>query len=65
MNGIWVSGDIPRLNGRMPSCGTPAATRLMSYVRGARTGAAAMCREPIALCGLPALTMGDRYASAN
>jgi hypothetical protein len=65
MNGIWVSGDIPRLDGRMPSCGTPAATRLMSYVRGARTGAAAMCREPIAPCGLPALTMGDRYASAN
>jgi len=33
MNGIWGSGDIPRLDGRMPSCGTPAATRLMSSVR--------------------------------
>jgi hypothetical protein len=65
MNGIWVSGDIPRLDGRMPSCGTPAATRLMSSVRGAWRGGAAMCREPIAPCGLPALTMGDRYASEN
>src|SRR5437763_2723514 len=25
----------------------------------------AMCREPITPCGLPALTMGDQYASAN
>jgi hypothetical protein len=65
MNGIWVSGDIPRLDGRTPSCGTPAATRLMSFVRGAWRGGAAMCREPIAPCGLPALTMGDRYANAN
>src|SRR3977135_863496 len=30
MNGIWVSGDISRLDGRKPSCGTPAATRLVS-----------------------------------
>src|ERR1700676_5231405 len=30
MNGVWVSGDIPRLDGRKPSCGTPAATRLVS-----------------------------------
>jgi hypothetical protein len=30
MNGIWVSGDIPRLDGRKPSCGAPAATRLVS-----------------------------------
>ncbi len=27
MNGIWVSGDIPRLVGPMRSCSTPAATR--------------------------------------
>jgi hypothetical protein len=33
----------------------PAATRLMSSVRGAWRGGAAMCREPIASCGLPAL----------
>ena len=42
-----------------------AATRLMSFVRGAWRSGAAMCREPIVPCGLPALTMGDRYASAN
>ncbi len=65
MNGFWVSGDIPRLGGRMPSCGTPAATRLMSSVRRAWRGGAAMCRKPIAPCGLLALNMGDRYASAN
>jgi hypothetical protein len=65
MNGMWVSGDIPCLDGRMPGCDTPAATVLMSFVRGVWRGGAAMCREPIAPCGLPALTMGDRYASAN
>jgi hypothetical protein len=65
MNGIWVSSDIPRLDGRMPSCGTPAAARLVSVVRGAPRGGATMCREPIAPCGLQALTKGDRYASAN
>jgi hypothetical protein len=30
MNGIWVSGDIPRLDGRKPTCGIPAVTRLVS-----------------------------------
>ena len=59
MNGIWDSGDIPRLDGRMPGCGTPAATRLVSFVRGASRGGTAMCGEPIAPCGLPALTKGD------
>ena len=29
MNGIWVSSDIPRIDGRKPSSGTPAATRLV------------------------------------
>ena len=58
MNGIWVSGDNPRLDERMPSCGTPAATRLMSSFRGAWRGGAAMCGEPIAPCGLPALNNG-------
>ena len=65
MNGFWGSGDIPRLDGRMPSFGTPAATRLVSFVRGASRGGATMCRKPIAPCGLPALTKGDQYASAN
>ncbi len=65
MNGFWGSGDIPRFDGRMPSCGAPAATPLMSFVWCAWRGGAAMCREPITPCGLPALTMGDRYASTN
>jgi len=65
MNGIWISGDIRRLDGRKPSCGTPAATRLVSFVRGASRGGATMCREPIAPCDLQALTKGDRYASAS
>jgi hypothetical protein len=62
---IWVSGDIPRLDGCIPSCATPAATRLVSFVRGPPRGDATMCREPIAPCGLQALTEGDRYASEN
>ena len=99
MNGIWGSGDIPRLDGRMAivtgaSSGVGyeiglqlaargahvalasrdedrtrrAAHRIRTALSGASVearGGVAMCGEPIAPCGLPALTKGDRYASAN